>query len=140
MSRTRHILFLLPLLVVQAALPQHRPPIHWLNEGETIVIRQGETIEFEARFYSDIAIGNPAWCFSASLQPLFGVVALRIGQLPPIEPDRIYTIRVPIHAPANLHTKPYNGELAIFRWPRDPSESAIPYALPIRIYVTEALD
>jgi hypothetical protein len=148
----KKIVFMLVGALIMLAIPttgflpaQNRPPVHWVNGGQPVAVKQGDTFDFQAQFYSDVAIPNAWWGMPGRI----GVVMASnhsadsgrvfIGD---VEPNRIYSIRLQVPVPQDLPTGQYPGNLIIFNMAKQAGSSAgssqFPEYLRVMVYVMDA--
>ncbi len=123
---------------------QNRPPVHWVSGGESIVVKQGESYDFQAQFYSDLAVTGAASVMKGKILSLVspepangGGVLSQIGD---VEPNRIYSIRYHLQVPQNLPLGEYPGILTVVNWKRydTAGTQVFPENLRVKIYVLDA--
>lgn len=141
MRKLRTVAFaalVLMCIAAHVASAQRRPPVQWVSGGGTLVVVQGEELEFEASFFSTVPIPAAHWWASLALEPLFGWTGSQtpIGQ---VEANRIYTIRHHIRVPENFPARLYSGIVQVYHHKEtgDPSQRVYPEVLPVKIYVME---
>jgi hypothetical protein len=148
----RKIVFLIVGALVILAIPtggllpaQNRPPVHWLNGGQPIAVKQGESFDFQAQFYSDVAIPDAWWGMPGRIgvvmAPNHSAASGRV-YFGDVEPNRIYSIRLSVQVPPDLPTGQYPGNLIIFNLAKQANGSAgssqFPEYLRVVVYVMDA--
>jgi hypothetical protein len=123
---------------------QNRPPLHWVSGGESIVVKQGEAFDFQAQFYSDVAITDARWVIMGRMESLiYSEHSANRGAIPigNVEPNRIYSIRVHLQVPQNFAPGLYTGDMRVFT-PKYLSGSDgwqfFPEFLRVKFYVMDA--
>lgn len=149
-TRITGLLAVLLLALAGTAIAFHgdATPITWLTGGDTMVLMQGQTSVWKARFcvetHQEIYIKDASWTATESLSQLFGSGPHFLGDL---RDGPIYTIQQNITVPETLKRGLYSGNIAIIgtRVPLEPSprntdskRQVIPHTLQLQIHVVDS--